>query len=77
MLAPPAARLARLERVIAGGRAMAETDRQPYRPACQPTESGSCAKCGLSYDCQRAREGRAWAWPLVALVLIAVLGVFT
>ena len=76
-LALPGARSAQPERTIAGESAMAEADRQHYRPACQPTESGSCARCGLSYDCQRAREGRVWAWPLIALALIAAMAVFT
>jgi hypothetical protein len=54
-----------------------DIEQDVYRPACQARSGAECANCSLSYDCVKARAGRAWAWPLVALVLVGVVALLT
>ena len=44
-----------------------------YRPACLPTQPGTCARCDLAYDCQSKMSGRMFAWPVLALAVAGLL----
>lgn len=45
----------------------AEAFHDEYQPSCR-ANGGQCSGCTLAYDCVRARSGRSFSWPLVAIV---------
>lgn len=54
---------------------MTKSSEEVYQPSCRAATGGGCSGCGLAYDCERARAGRMWAWPLVAILIVGTLAV--
>lgn len=50
-----------------------ETAHRCETPACRSDKPGGCSDCTLAYDCRRASTGVRLAWPLIALLVVAVL----
>ena len=47
------------------------------RPTCQAATPAECSQCAMAYDCHRVRSGRQLSWALVALIIVAVLALFS
>jgi hypothetical protein len=42
-------------------------------PACQARDPTGCSTCNLAYNCAQKREGSGWAWPAMALAVLAAM----